>query len=115
MSRPLSLSQRAVDDLRLVAIDLRPAVLEQLSRISANFATCSRPTSFPRPPGLESGLWCRSEGGTASLVEVLFELRVDPESILVRRVLISTLPKLPDWVIRPDEWSAHAAWPIVEL
>ena len=115
MSTPLSLGPRAVDDLRPVAAELRPAVLEQLSRIAANFMSCSRPTSFPRPPGLESGLWCRSSDGSATLIEVLFELVVEPERILVRRVLIRSLPKLPDWAIRPDEWIAHEPWPIVEL
>lgn len=51
----------------------------------------------------------------ATLLEVLFELQIDPERILVRRVLIRTVPRLPDWVIRPDEWGDHEAWPIVDM
>lgn len=111
---PVSLDPRSAADVAALAVELRPAVLEQLARVGANHATCSRRTAFPRPPGLESGLWVRSTVG-ATLVEVLFLLTHDPEGITVRRVLTTTVEKLPAWVTNPAEWPGQKPWPVVDI
>ncbi len=97
-----------------VAAEILPAVLEHLTRIAANHATCSRPTSYPHPPGLESGLWIRRPGAV-TLLQVLFVLVADESEIGVRRVLLTEMERLPDWVLRPDEWGAYPPWPVVDL
>lgn len=111
---PVYLDPRAADDVRGLAAELRPAVLEHLSRIGANHDTCSRPTAFPRPPGLESGLWLRRPDGV-TLLEVLFSITIDPDGVTVRRVLTRELDRLPDWAARPAEWTDDPAWPVVDL
>jgi hypothetical protein len=112
-SLPLAYDPRAVADVRAVPPHLLPAVLEHLSRLSANHSTCSRPSSFPRPPGLESGVWLREPGGV-TLVEVLFRLASNPDRILVRRVILTTMSQLPGWVSNPSEWG-HQPWPVVDV
>ena len=109
------LSSRAHEDIRGLPIDLRAAVFEHLSRIGANHATCSCPTSFPHPVGLESGLWLRRRGGEAQLLEVLFDLTANSDGVHIRRVLLGDSGQLPDWVRRPSEWSAHEPWPVVDV
>lgn len=112
---PVTIDPRAAEDVRGLPPELRPAVFEHLSRIGADHASCSRPTAIPHPPGLESGLWLRYADGRATLLEVLFFLTTDPEGVTVRRVLTRAVDRLPDWVIRPGEWSAHPPWPVVDL
>ncbi len=113
-SLPLDFIPEAFEDLRGVPPLLRPAVLEHLSRLSANHTTCSRPTAFPHPKGYESGVWVRFVGG-ATLVRVSFRLEVEPERVLLRRILLTQMPSLPDWVLRPDEWGNVTPWPVVDL
>jgi hypothetical protein len=96
-------------------VTLRPAVYEHLTRIAANHATCSRPTAFPRPTGLESGLWCRHPDGRATLVEVLFRLDEESDRILIRRILLREMDRLPGWVLNPAEWPGDMPWPVVDL
>ncbi len=112
-SLSLDYTPEALEDLRGVPLALRPAVLEHLSRLSANYATCSRPTAFPHPKGLESGLWVRHSGG-ATLVRVSFRLEASPDHILVRRVVLTLEPRLPGWVTNPSEW-IHQPWPVVDV
>ena len=113
--RPLEYLPRAVADLAALAPDLRPAVLEFLSRVAADAESCSRPTAFPRPPGLMAGLWCRYPTGGAALVEVLFELAILPDRVVVRRVVVTEMARLPGWVVNPAEWGGERPWPVVEL
>lgn len=113
---PIKLTPRAGADLELAAPELRPAVLEHLARIGADHVSCSRRSSFPHPEGWVSGLWCRHAGGRAALVEVLFRVEVEPDRIVVRRVVIVEHPRLPGWVVNPSEWmSPVAPWPIVDV
>lgn len=112
-SLPLAYDPRASADVRAVPLHLLPAVLEHLSRIAANHATCSRSTSFPRPPGLESGVWLREPSGV-TLVEVLFRLEARPDRIIVRRVILTQMAQLPGWVTNPSEW-IHQSWPVVDV
>jgi hypothetical protein len=84
------------------------------SVLAANHENCSRPTAFPRPPGLETGLWIR-QVNCAALLEVLFTIEVNPEGIAVRRVLLTPLDRLPDWSLRPDAWGAYPPWPVVDV
>lgn len=112
---PVRLGPKALADLRAAPVELRPAVREHLNRIAANHATCSRPTAFPRPPGLESGLWCRYPDGRAALIEVLFLIDIDPAGIAVRRVVIRVHDRLPGWVSNPSEWPGEPPWPVVDL
>lgn len=114
-SLPVILGQRATDDLREVTPELRPAVYEHLARIGANYQTCCRESVFPRPPGLIAGLWCRYADGRAGLIEVLFELIVEPKHLAVNRILVRRLARLPGWVVNPAEWSRDPPWPIVDL
>jgi hypothetical protein len=97
-----------------VSADLLPTVLEHLTRISANHATCSRPTAFPHPQGLEAGLWVRHTGG-ATLIRMSFRLEGGPDRIVIRRVVLTHEPRLPDWVLRPDEWGNVSPWSVVDL
>ena len=112
---PVTLAPMADADVRGIPADLRPAALEHLTRIGLNYFTCSRPTTFPRPAGHESGLWLRRGTGSAELLEVLFVVTADPEGIRVRRVLVTRVDRLPDWVNRPTEWSAYPHWQIRDL
>ena len=112
---PVILSTRAKEDIRGLPFDLRPAVFEHLTRIGANHVTCSRPTAYPHPVGLESGLWLRRQGGEAQLLEVLFVLTATSDGVHIRRVLLGGSGRLPDWVSRPSEWSAHEPWPVVDV
>ena len=98
-----------------LAVELRPAVFEHLARIGANHLTCSRRTAFPRPPGLESGLWMRYADGRASLLEVLFLIAHEPDGITVRRVIVTPLDRLPEWAAHPAAWPDSPNWPVVEL
>lgn len=106
---PVTIAPRAMDDLRAIPSELRPAALEHLTRIGVNHETCSRRSAFPRPPGLTSGLWCRHASGSATLIEVLFFLTTDPDGITVRRVIVTTMDPPPAWVRDPTQW------PIVDL
>ena len=36
------------------------------------------------------------------------------DRIIVRRVVLTDVPRVPDWVLRPEEWG-NAPWPIVDL
>ena len=112
---PVTLDARAAADVAALAVELRPAALEHLARIGANHTTCSRRCSFPRPPGLESGLWVRYPDGRASLLEILFLITHEPDGITVRRVLVTTVDRLPDWVVNPSEWPGDKPWPVVDL
>ena len=112
---PLDYRPAAVEDLRLVPTELRPAVLEHLTRIAADYASCSRLSSFPRPPCVESGLWCQDPDGRASLLEVLFHIDITPERIIVRRVLLRHLERLPGWVVNSAEWTGEPPWPVVQI
>ena len=112
---PITIDARAADDIRGLPTEVRPAVLEHLTRIGVDHTTCSHRTAFPRPPGLESGLWLRRPDNSAALLEVLFLLTPDPIGILIRRVLLTPVERLPDWVSRPAEWSAQPPWPVVDL
>ena len=112
---PLEYLPAAVADLKAVPVGLRPAVLEHLTRIGADYRTCSRPSSFPRPPCMESGLWCRFVGGRATLLEVLFHIDILPERVIVRRVLLREMDRLPGWVVNPDEWGGEPPWPVVDV
>jgi hypothetical protein len=115
-SIPYVLNERAAEDMRELPRELYPAALEQLARVAANYRTCSRRTAFPRPPGWESGLWCRHPDGRAALVEVLFLLTVDAGRLTVTRVICREVDRLPDWVVHPDGWAmANAPWPVVDL
>lgn len=114
-SLPVELQPSALEDLQLVPAELRPAVHEQITRIAVNYRTCSRDSSFPRPPCVESGLWCRYPDGRASLLEVLFRIDITPERIIVRRILLRHLDRLPAWVTNPSEWTDQPAWPIVDI
>jgi hypothetical protein len=113
-SLPLEYTPTALAELADVAPALRPAVREHLSRLSANHSTCSRRTAFPHPEGWETGLWLRHASG-ATLVRVSFLLEVAPDRILVRRVILTTEPRLPDWVMRPDEWGNRTPWPVMDV
>lgn len=113
---PFELSTAGRADLTAVPLDLRPAVLEQLARIAANWQTCSRPTGFPRLPGaFESGLWCRHTGG-ADLIEVLFVIEARPDRVFIRRVILTNRDELPPWVTNPKEFKSDSPpWPVVDL
>ncbi len=113
-ARPIVYDPRALDDLRAVPVSLVPGVKELLARLSANYTTCSRRTPAHRPPGLECGTWFREASGAATLVEVLFRLHVDEERIVVRRVLLTPVRTLPDYVTKPKRWRAKP-WPIVDV
>lgn len=114
-SLPVTYGERAQQDLAAVPAELRQAVLEQLTRVAANFETCSRRSPFPRPPGWESGLWVRYPDARASLVEVLFLLTADHDGITVRRVLVTPFDRPPGWVVSPSEWGDQPNWPVVDL
>ena len=114
-SLPQTLSERARQDLAGLPPELRPAVLEQLARIAANYQTCSRRSAFPRPPGWESGLWLRRADAGAALVEVLFLLETDPAGVTGRRVIVTVVDRLPGWVANPAEWPGDPPWPVVDL
>ena len=115
MVTPLEYAATAGADMAELAPALRPAVLEQLTRIATDWKSCSRTTSFPYPPGYESCLWLRHADGKATLLEVLFSFRAKPDRIVVRRVKVRDLDRLPDWVSRPDEWGAYPPYPVVDL
>jgi hypothetical protein len=112
---PLEYRTAAVEDLRALPAELRPAVLEHLTRIAVDHASCSRLSAFPRPPCAESGLWFRYRDGRAALLEVLFHIDIEPERIIVRRVLLNQLDRLPGWVVNPTEWTDEPNWPIIDV
>ncbi len=112
---PVTIAPKAANDIRLLAVELRPGVLEHLTRIGVDYESCSGRTAFPHPPGLESGLWFRYQDGRTLLLEVLFFLTSEPEAITIRRVLVTPRETLPDWVLRPSEWSAYPPWPVIDL
>ena len=108
---------RAQDEIRALPAELRPAVLEHLSRLAAHYQTYSRPTCFPHAPGLLSALWCRHGDGRATLVEVHFRLEVRDDLIAVRRVILVPLDSLPYYAANPAEFhaSVNEGWPVVDL
>lgn len=112
---PVTIDARAAEDVAAVAVELRPAVFEHLARIGVNHLTCSRRCSFPRPPGLESGLWVRHADGRGSLLEVLFFITELPTGLTVRRVLVTAVDRLPGWVVNPSEWPGDKPWPVVDI
>lgn len=117
-SLPLEYMPTARDELAAIRGLLRPAVLEQLTRVAVNYATCSQETKFPRTGGRESGLWCRYPNGRAALVEVVFRIEGEgelEESLAIRRILVSELQRLPPWAIDPTGWGSVTPWPVVEL
>jgi hypothetical protein len=114
-SLPVTYGERAKQDLAALPGELRSAVLEQLTRVAVNYQTCSRRSSFPRPPGWESGLWVRYSDSRATLVEVLFLITAEPDGITVRRVVVTPLDRLPDWATNPAEWVNQLNWPVVDL
>lgn len=114
-SLPYKLDGRAEADLADVTVNLRPAVLEQLSRVAVNSLTCSQPAAFPHPAGRESAVWCRFADGRAALVQVLFDLSDEEDRLLVSRVLVREFERLPPWATDPTGWGSVAPWPVVDL
>jgi hypothetical protein len=115
-SLPLRYTQRALASIGQCPAEIRPAVLELLSRITANYISCSQITTFPRPVGLwESGLWCRHPDGRIWFVEILFKVGGVPEHILIRNAVITEQTRLPGWVVSPSEWTVHDPWPVVDV
>ncbi len=117
-SLPPILLSSARRDLAAIRGLLRPAVLEQLTRVAVNYATCSQETKFPRTGGRESGLWCRYPNGRAALVEVVFRVEGEgelEEFIAIRRILVSELQRLPPWATDPSGWGNVTPWPVVDL
>ncbi len=114
-SLPYKLEARAEADLAEVSVVLRPAVLEQLARVSANHATCSQPAVFPHPAGYESALWCRLPAGRAALIQVLFDLSDEEDRLLVSRILLRDFERLPPWATDPIGWGNVTPWPVVDL
>lgn len=112
---PIQYDPRAVDDLRSVPPVLVPGVKELLSRLSVNYRTCSFPGPTTRPPGWECGTWFREPSGAATLVEVLFRIHADEERILVRRVILTAVERLPAYVENVAEWGLASPWPIVDV
>lgn len=110
-----NLTAAANADLAALPRELRPAVLEQLARVAVNYKTCSRRTTFPRPPGWEFGLWVRYPGENGALVEVMFLVTEDETALRVRRVLVRHVERLPGWATNPSEWAGEAPWPVVDL
>ncbi len=110
-----TLATRAEQDIDALPLDLRPAVLEQIARVAANYETCSRRSPFPRPPGWESGLWVRYPDASATLVEVLFLISSDETGLTIRRVIVTPVERLQGWVANPAEWVSEPPWPVVDL
>lgn len=116
----LTLLPRAIDALAGLASELRPAVMEQMSRLAADHGSCSRPSYSPVavPGRMVSGLWCRHPGGSpVELVEIVFDLVLDGDELKVRNVLVTRRDRLPDWHAQPAEWAGpeFVPWPVVDL
>lgn len=58
-------------------------------------------------------MWLRETGGV-TLVEVLFTFVSNPDRVLVRRVILTPMARLPEWVTNPSEW-VHQSWPVVDV
>lgn len=112
---PVAYTSDALDGLRALPVELRPAALELLTQIGMDHERFSRPATFPRLRGRESGLWCRYADGRVAFLEVLFHLEVEPDRIVVRRVLCQQMARLPGWIANPAEWPGEKPWPVVDL
>lgn len=112
---PVAYSPKALDDLRDIRAELTPTVRELLVQIGSDYARYSLPTSVPRRPALEAGLWCRHPDGRATLIEVIFHVEASANQIIIRRVLIRETSRLPGWVADPSEWPGEKPWPVVDI